>query len=418
MGVTVCIPPAAEEIIEKLNRNGFEAYVVGGCVRDSLMGRRPEDWDITTSARPAQVKAIFGRTVDTGIRHGTVTIMRGRTGYEVTTYRIDGEYEDGRHPSSVEFTSDLREDLRRRDFTINAMAYNRRDGLVDIFGGLRDIELRRIRCVGDAGERFTEDALRILRALRFSAQLDFEIEPETEAAMKALAPNLVHVSRERIASELTKLLLSDHPDRVGRVFTAGAGRFVSETFAKISPEKIRVENMLPAEKGIRWAAFLRHESSGDAVRILEELKMDNDTINRVRVLVEYWDKPVGKTQEEIRRTMSRIPPGLYDSLLELKRAAAESGEGEETSEELEYIREQTRQIRERGDCVGLKTLAVTGADLIGMGMKPGRELGRMLERLLDLVIVSPERNTADGLLAEAKRYLAAEKNGERKELRS
>ena len=150
MGVTIHIPRAAEEIIGKLNKHGFEAYVVGGCVRDALMGREPGDWDITTSAKPEQVKAVFGRTIDTGIKHGTVTILRDRIGYEVTTYRIDGEYEDGRHPKSVEFTPNLVEDLKRRDFTMNAMAYNHADGLVDVFGGRQDMEARLIRCVGRA----------------------------------------------------------------------------------------------------------------------------------------------------------------------------------------------------------------------------------------------------------------------------
>ena len=168
MKLTMQVPKHAQEILEQLNNHGFEAYVVGGCVRDSLLHRVPGDWDITTSARPEQVKAIFGHTIDTGLQHGTVTIMRDKVGYEVTTYRIDGEYEDGRHPKEVEFTSNLLEDLKRRDFTINAMAYNPKEGLVDAFEGIRDLKEKRIRCVGNAIERFTEDALRILRAIRFS----------------------------------------------------------------------------------------------------------------------------------------------------------------------------------------------------------------------------------------------------------
>ena len=178
------IPAAAQEIVEKLCEHGYEAYLVGGCVRDMLLGREPGDWDITTSAKPEEVKAVFRRTVDTGIKHGTVTVMMGKEGYEVTTFRIDGDYTDGRHPDSVTFTPDLIEDLKRRDFTINAMAYNRDRGLVDAFGGRKDLEDGVIRCVGAAEERFTEDALRILRAIRFSAQLGFEIEEHTENAIK------------------------------------------------------------------------------------------------------------------------------------------------------------------------------------------------------------------------------------------
>lgn len=189
------IPAAAEKIIGRLCEQGYEAYLVGGCVRDMLLGREPEDWDITTSAEPAQVKAVFRRTVDTGIQHGTVTVMMGKEGYEVTTFRIDGDYTDGRHPDSVTFTPDLIEDLKRRDFTINAMAYNRERGLVDAFGGQKDLEHGVIRCVGAARERFTEDALRILRAIRFSAQLGFDVEETTYEAIKDIAPNLVHVSR-------------------------------------------------------------------------------------------------------------------------------------------------------------------------------------------------------------------------------
>ena len=180
------MPKEAQEILEKLNAHGYEAYIVGGCVRDSLLEKEPEDWDITTSAKPEEVKSVFGRTIDTGIQHGTVTIMRGKTGYEVTTYRIDGEYEDGRHPKTVEFTSNLKEDLKRRDFTINAMAYSPREGLIDIFGGVRDLQAGIIRCVGTAADRFTEDALRILRAIRFCAQLGFKIEENTWHSIKAI----------------------------------------------------------------------------------------------------------------------------------------------------------------------------------------------------------------------------------------
>ena len=188
--IQIQIPEKAKYIIETIQNAGFEAYVVGGCVRDSILGRCPEDWDITTSARPEQVKQLFRRTIDTGIQHGTVTVMLDKEGFEVTTYRVDGKYEDSRHPKEVTFTPNLEEDLKRRDFTINAMAYNPSSGLVDLFGGLEDIERKIIRCVGDPLERFTEDALRIMRAVRFSAQLGFTIEEETRKALKVLAPNL------------------------------------------------------------------------------------------------------------------------------------------------------------------------------------------------------------------------------------
>ena len=251
------IPEPARKIIDRLNEHGYEAYVVGGCVRDMILKREPGDWDITTSARPEQVKALFTRTLDTGIQHGTVTIMVGKEGYEVTTFRVDGDYTDGRHPDTVTFTPSLEEDLKRRDFTINAMAYNHNTGLVDIFGGREDIEGKVIRCVGNPTERFTEDALRILRAIRFSAQLGFEIEDATRQAITQIAPNLVHVSKERIQVELTKLLLSDRPEAMKLVYETGISPYVSETFHKMGEMIGNMPVTVPAKKSLRWALFLR-----------------------------------------------------------------------------------------------------------------------------------------------------------------
>lgn len=384
------IPRPAEEIVEKLNQAGYEAYVVGGCVRDALLNRKPEDWDITTSARPEEVKAIFGRTIDTGIRHGTVTIMRGRVGYEVTTYRIDGEYEDGRHPKSVEFTPNLVEDLKRRDFTVNAMAYSHAAGLVDIFGGMEDLKNRRIRCVGRPRDRFTEDALRILRAVRFSAQLGFEIEPDTKAAITELAPNLIHVSRERVQAELTKLLLSPHPDYIREVYSTGISPYITQGFGRIASEKISVSSSLPPQKHMRWAAFLRLVEAREAVRILKDLKMDNDTITRTATLVEWWNKTIPPVKPDIRRVMNRMSPELFDDLLRLKQSVGE--------EDLKELIRLSEEIRRAGDCVSLKTMAITGRDLIEAGQKPGKELGVILNRLLEDVLEHPEHNKKEYLL--------------------
>ncbi len=215
------LPDQVNKIIDTLEEAGYEAYAVGGCVRDSLLGRTPDDWDITTSAKPEDCKRLFPRTVDTGIKHGTVTVLLGGEGFEVTTYRIDGVYEDGRHPREVTFTASLKEDLRRRDFTVNAMAYNERSGLVDIYGGMQDIKNRVIRCVGDAWERFDEDALRMLRAVRFSAQLGYRIDEKTREAVKAMAPNLQKISAERIQAELVKLVTSPHPDDLRTAYELG-----------------------------------------------------------------------------------------------------------------------------------------------------------------------------------------------------
>lgn len=384
--VQMTIPPQVEKIIRILQKNGYEAYAVGGCVRDTLLGRMPGDWDITTSALPEQVKALFYRTIDTGIEHGTVTVMLEHVGYEVTTYRIDGEYEDGRHPKQVEFTSNLLEDLKRRDFTINAMAYSQSTGIVDAFDGMGDLEKRTIRCVGDAMERFTEDALRILRAIRFSAQLDFSIEEETWNAIFQIAPNIAKVSKERIQVELTKTLLSDNPERIRQVFETGISRYISSSFSRIPWENVQISAELPKKKYVRWAAFLRLVSSEQAVQILKDLKLDNDTIAKVRTLVSWSGAEIEKKASAVRHAMSRMEPEVWDALMEL------NGYDEE-------IRSLSSQIRENGDCLSLKNLAVKGADLIAAGVKPGKELGDILNQMLDLVLECPEKNEKEILLS-------------------
>ena len=222
----ISIPDYVAGIIGKLQANGFEAYAGGGCVRDSILGLEPNDWDVTTNALPQEVKRLFRRTVDIGIEHGTVKVMHKNDGVEITTYRIDGEYEDSRHPKEVTFTPDLKEDLRRRDFTINAMAYSNSTGLIDLFGGKEDLKTGIIRAVGDPKERFSEDALRILRALRFSARFKYDIEDETKQAMVLLAPTLSRISAERIREELEKMIVSDNPDRLRWAYIFGVTKVI------------------------------------------------------------------------------------------------------------------------------------------------------------------------------------------------
>lgn len=394
--IKIQVPEAAAEILKELNAHGFEAYVVGGCVRDSLLGRMPKDWDITTSATPDEVKKIFKRTIDTGIIHGTVTVVADHTGYEVTTYRIDGEYEDGRHPRTVEFTRSLVEDLKRRDFTINAMAYNQENGLVDAFGGLEDLKDHIIRCVGSPMDRFTEDALRILRAIRFSAQLGFLVEPETKKAIAAIAPNLLKVSRERIAVELTKLLLSDNPQQMEAVREAGIGPFVSERFHQAIERLSQAEkiSLLPARKHMRWAGFLRMEDPDDGWRILKELKMDNETMERVKTLVSLWRQEIPAKKPLIRRLMSRLPDQGFDDLLCFQKVFCEK----DLLEEIERVQACALEIRHRRDCIRLNDLAITGRDLIQSGMKPGPEMGRVLNHLFEEVLERPEHNDREFLL--------------------
>lgn len=384
------LPEAVEEIITRLNDHGYEASAVGGCVRDSLLGRKPEDWDITTSARPEQVKAIFRRTIDTGIAHGTVTIMVDKVGYEVTTYRIDGEYEDGRHPKEVQFTSNLIEDLKRRDFTINAMAYSSQNGIVDAFGGVEDLKSGLIRCVGNPIDRFTEDALRILRAVRFSAQLGFEIEPATYEAIRVIAPNLINVSKERILAELSKLLTSAHPNRIRMVYETGMAPFISADFTDVSFPLPVIDPRLPDKKHLRWAAFLQNETEEKAGRILKQLKSDNDTINRVKVLLRFIKTPLTPQKAELRKIMSQMTPELYDDLLVLRNVDP-SGE----------ITRLSREIRCAGDCLSLKQLAVSGRDLMDAGIQPGKKVGEALNALLGMVLEHPEYNQKETLIEAA-----------------
>ncbi|MCM1025097.1 MAG: HD domain-containing protein [Roseburia sp.] len=440
------IPDGANYIIETLQSAGFEAYAVGGCVRDSVLGREPQDWDITTSARPEQVKALFPYTVDTGLQHGTVTVLRERVGYEVTTYRIDGVYEDGRHPKEVTFTPSLREDLRRRDFTINAMAYNDRAGLIDIFGGMEDIREGIIRCVGSARERFGEDALRMLRAIRFSAQLGYRIDGEALEGIRQLASALRNISAERIQAELVKILTSPHPDRLREAYWLGITKIflpefdrAMETEQNHPHHKYSVgEHILQSMLAVRADRILRltmllHDIGKPAVRtvdddgithfydhaavsaelarkILRRLKFDNETTARVCRLVMYHDygNSVDPTMRILRRALNRIGEDAFPALFEVKRAdlAAQSDYlREEKQERLKNWEEMYEEVQRQKQCVSLKTLAVSGSDLIAAGMKPGRELGAVLQGLLELVLEEPSRNTREELLEEAAKMM-------------
>ena len=423
------MPYEAEWIFDNIRSHGYEAFIVGGCVRDAVLGRIPGDWDITTSAKPEQVKEIFGKTVDTGLKHGTVTIIKHGSGYEVTTYRIDGEYLDGRHPETVEFTPDLREDLKRRDFTINAMAYSHETGIVDEFEGMEDLKRRVIRCVGCAKDRFTEDALRILRAVRFAAQLDFVIEDETYKAIAEIAPNLVHVSKERIQVELTKLLLSDHPEKIWMVDATGIADYVTSGFPEVFERELERENShhagenetpgtsgclvdgasrdalkecwiglaaLPADKSHRWAGFLRHMTAEQAVKILRGLKLDNDTIGNVKNMIMAFQAPLAVDKVEIRRLLSRVTEYQFLGAMQLKKL-----DGDET---VPGILRLFEEIKEAGDCVSLKQLAVNGGDLLAKGLVKGKQIGDGLMYLLNLVLEKPELNKKDILLEKINQF--------------
>lgn len=395
------LPPKVSRILMVLQSHGYEAFAVGGCVRDAVLGRKPDDWDITTSARPQEVKELFSHTVDTGLAHGTVTVLLGRDGYEVTTYRIDGEYEDCRHPSEVVFSSELEEDLRRRDFTINAMAYNREQGLVDIFGGMEDLQRKQIRCVGEARERFLEDALRILRAVRFSAQLGFSVETATKEALRELAGNLRFVSAERIQTELVKLLLSPHPDFIMMLFELNIDRVIlpeiraQEEAWECLEEIAHSLCLVPADRFLRLALFLRPLGEQQAYQVLRRLKFDNHTTKIVRRLVRWYACEIKAEPAAVRQAAAGIGGSLFPMVLKLQ----------ETYRDVSKVQEIWNEIVREQQCISLKSLQISGNDLIALGMKPGQAVGEMLDTLFQDVLENPRHNTKEYLMKCADEML-------------
>ena len=439
------VPVDVKNIIETLEANGYEAFAVGGCVRDTLLLRVPGDWDITTSAKPEEVKALFDHTIDTGIQHGTVTVMKNHVGYEVTTYRIDGEYEDARHPKEVIFTANLVEDLKRRDFTINAMAYNERAGLVDEFDGIKDLEDKVIRCVGNPKERFSEDALRMLRAVRFAAQLGFSIDSETKEAIKELAPTLEKVSKERIATELIKILVSDHPEEMRTAYELGLTKVFMPEFdvametdqqnahhmytvgehSIVAMQHVRSERLIRLimllhdlakprvlkvdEKG--WAHFVGHTQGGANMskEILKRLKFDNATIDFVyRMVKHHDDRPPMTDMPLVRRRISEIGLENMPMMIEIKRADILAQSQYHFEEKMGYVDDLEKaylEIQEKNHCVDRKKLSVNGRDLIAMGMKPGEKMGEILDTLFDIVLKDPEMNDREKLLEQANKLV-------------
>lgn len=438
------MPKDVKFIIETLQKAGYEAYAVGGCVRDTILGRKPNDWDITTSAKPLEIKALFRPTIDTGIQHGTVTVLRNHVGYEVTTYRIDGEYEDSRHPKEVTFTSNLKEDLLRRDFTINAMAYNDKDGLVDEYGGLQDIRDGIIRCVGVAKERFTEDALRMMRAVRFSAQLGYTIDEDTKEAIRQLYPNLEKISAERINTELTKLITSGHPDYIREAYELGitsvvlpeldvcmpfdqhnkhhcytVGEHILHTLGNIEDDKVLRYTMLfhdlakpkcqtEDSNGIYHFHGHNKVSAEMAHVIMKRLRFDNDTMHKVEKLIANHDRDIEPTKQAVRRAMNDMGEDLFPMLLMVKEADV-SAQSDYKREEKESILKQLwslyDEIVEADECVSLKKLKITGSDLIALGQTPGPQIGKILQSLLEKVLDHPEMNDKEVLILEAKELI-------------
>ena len=439
------LPASVRQILHTLEEAGYEAYTVGGCVRDSVLGRTPADWDITSAARPEEVKALFPHTIDTGIRHGTVTVMRDHVGYEITTYRVDGEYLDGRHPREVLFTPSLAEDLKRRDFTINAMAYHPKRGLVDLFGGIKDLRRGLVRCVGDPGQRFREDALRMLRAVRFAAQLGFQLDEDTADAIRDLAPSLARVSAERIQVELVKTICSDHPEYLEMAYELGlTAVFLPEFdacmrtpqntphhFTDVGRHSLLVMKKVSNDRILRLAALLHdiakpvcrttdaqgvdhfkghpEEGARMAGQILERLRFDKETIDRVVQLVRAHDERPEANLRSVRRAMVRVGDKAFPGLFELKRAdmLAQSDYGRrEKLAQIDDFARLREEILARKDALAVGDLMISGRDLLAMGVPQGRLVGEILRALLLEVLEDPDRNRPDYLRRRSGEILA------------
>ncbi|GFI61952.1 CCA-adding enzyme [Clostridiales bacterium] len=376
-----------------MNENGYEAYVVGGCVRDMILGRIPSDWDITTSARPEEVKACFGHTYDSGIKHGTVTVLMGNDSYEVTTYRVEGSYSDCRHPDNVSFTRNLHEDLLRRDFTMNAIAYHPREGFIDPFNGLEDIKKGMIRGVGCPEERFQEDALRMLRAVRFAAQLNFCIEDATWRALKENAPLIKKISAERIREELQKLIMSKCPEKINFLSKSGLMEIICSQLDDILKSEGNgiAEGLSTAVENpsVRWAIFLAGLGQKQAESYMKELKFDTKTLRAVTAVIgEDKNKPLFD-RYMAKKAAERLGDEVYTLLL--KYNAAKNRENSEEAIEL------YNDIKANNECIFMKDLRINGSELKKIGITDGRKIGEALKTALDEVHRDNKNNNQEYL---------------------
>lgn len=437
------LPDEVNLIIDTFYKNGFEAYIVGGCVRDCILERSPNDWDITTNALPEDMVKLFSHTVPTGIKHGTVTIVINKNNYEVTTYRIDGEYSDNRHPDEVIFTTSLKEDLSRRDFTINAMAYNNEDGLIDPFDGLRDIKNQIVRSVGNPDKRFNEDALRMIRAIRFASQLKFRIEEDTFSSIIHNCNLIKNVSIERVREELSKILLCERPS-LGLMDLKNSG-LLYLTLPEVIPcigfeqrnpyhDKTVFEHILsvidnsPPDLIIRLAALLHdigkphcfsvdvkgkghfygHEfkSADIAEALLRRLKYDNNTIKRVKVLVlEHMHRYSKLKTSSMKKFINRVGIDNLNPLFELQTADIKGSAPPFDFSTVEYMRSETGKIISQKQPLTTKDLQLDGEDLIILGYKPGKKIGEILNYLLEEVLENPELNTKRKLIELVKKEM-------------
>lgn len=440
--VRIEIPTYVKAVLDRMEKHGFEAFLVGGCVRDSLLGKVPGDYDVTTNALPEETEAVFRddfRVIETGMKHGTVTVLSDGNPIEITTYRIDGEYTDCRRPDSVSFARNLREDLARRDFTVNAMAYSESAGIIDCFGGMEDLKNRIIRCVGEPQKRFSEDALRILRAIRFSSQLDFEIESRTEEAVFSCRDLLKNISAERISVELDKLIMGDNCEEVMMKYPRILGVFIPEILPCIGFEQhnsyhrytvwehiVKAVSSAKKDRTVRLAMLLHdigkpgcfrldekgtghfhdHEklSAEAAGGILRRLRYDNHTIDRVTALIFHHYFNPSDNDRTVKKLLSKIGREAYFQLLDVQRADAASKESFclERLPVLDSLEERGRKILAAEECFSLKNLAVNGNDLLALGFK-GKAIGDTLNLLLGQVLDEKLPNEKNILLEYVKK---------------
>ncbi|WP_415331491.1 CCA tRNA nucleotidyltransferase [Clostridium perfringens] len=416
------LPNNVQYILEKFNSNGFEAFIVGGCVRDSLLNKKPQDYDITTNAFPEKIEELFDKTIPTGIKHGTVTVLIDKNPYEVTTYRVDGEYLNNRKPKDVKFVSNIEEDLSRRDFTINAMAYSPYLGFKDCFNGKEDLKNKLIRCVGDPDKRFSEDALRMLRAIRFSCQLNFKIEKLTAESIRKNFKLIKNISMERIQSEFTKIILSNDPDKgLMLLRKLGFSDFLIEEFKSLKlincydvyddiHDTYGLINSLPKKLHVRLAGlFYKVFNSENAVEkcrtILKKLKYDNNTINDTCNLVENINNiSCNMTRKKLKLLINSVGTENIFDLLDLQKSYL-SYMDEYDTECIDILKNRVYDILASKEPLFIKDLTITGNDLITeLNYKPGKNIGVILNFLLENVMQTPELNNKEDLLNLSKQF--------------
>jgi len=406
VNLNINIPDDVKYIINTLMKNGYEAYIVGGCVRDSILNRKINDWDMTTSAQPAKIVELFDKVILTGIKHGTVTVVLNNNNYEITTFRNDGKYADNRHPIKVEFVKTLKEDLSRRDFTINAMAYSDENGLKDYFGGISDLNNKIIRTVGNPILRFEEDALRMLRAIRFSAQLGFNIHKDTFQAIKEVSKNIEFISKERIKDEINKILLSD-PLKIEMLESSDLLNYIIPKLKRLSYNRLQQVKSVKKDIILRLAIILMDLGESLASSILKELKYDNNTVKNVSLLIKYSNYNLN-SEINIKRLLNTIGLNLVYSLVEIRKNEINLMDDKIKDYELESINEVSRKIDciiNNNECYSLKQMNIRGEDLIELGCTKGKKIGETLSGLLDIVMKNPELNNKEGLIEIAKNMI-------------